>query len=223
MKLAQGFTLAETLITLGIIGVVAILVMKNLQADTSKSEAYTKLLKANSVISNAAAQIREENGGTMEDAAAGVLEMAKLFAEKMNVAKFCNNSSDSANCYINNSDNMYTLNGGYIGDYTPYPYSTYSKIVTHDGIVYIFELIDKSCKSTKYTRNGIGENFGTIMVDTNGIKSPNSFGKDVFSFSINKYNVTPANTSICDPTVTTDKWNGLSCTARALNEGGIKY
>ncbi len=105
------------------------------------------------------------------------------------------------------------------------------KAVTVDGIVYMFALISADCSDSRYMRNGENENCGVIAVDLNGKKSPNTVGKDIFHFLINKYNVSPRGadgsslslTTQCDPAVKTSTLNGAGCAARAIKEGGIFY
>jgi len=58
----EAFTLAEVLITLGIIGVVAALVMPSLIANQKEKETVVKLKKVYSVLSNAYLMAQEEYG-----------------------------------------------------------------------------------------------------------------------------------------------------------------
>jgi len=225
-----AFTLAEVLITLLIIGIVASLIIPGLIADTQKQEDYTRLLKAVSVIQNAANLVRMENGGRMAGVANTSLDFANLFAPKLNYIKFCASTIDSENCYIRNSADMYTLNGGFVGNLSPYPYSVSPKIVTNDGFIYIFVLMSSTCQGDHYIVNGNPQNCGWILVDINGIKPPNTWGKDVFRININDHNAMAAGDAQGnDPTVgcklsgTTDIWNGRYCAGKAIIEKGIKY
>jgi prepilin-type N-terminal cleavage/methylation domain-containing protein len=225
-----GFTLAEVLITLLIIGVVASLVIPSLINDTQRQEDYSKLLKAVSVIQTAGNLIRIENGGRMANVVNNSIDLANLFAEKMHYIKRCDSTASSPNCYMSNLENMYTLNGGLLGNYTPYPYQGHSKIVTGDGIVYIFQVLSASCQDAHYSENGQPRTCGVVFADINGAKTPNTWGKDIFVIFINDYNVVISGnshgnspTSQCDITKTTDTWNGVTCAGRAILEGGIKY
>lgn len=228
-KIKKGFTLAEVLITLLIIGVVSSLVIPSLINNTQRQEDYSKLLKAVSVIQTAGNLIRIENGGRMVNVVNYSVDLANLFAEKMNYIKRCDNTASSPNCYMSNSDNMYNLQGGYIGDYTPYPYQSHSKIVTNDGIVYIFQVLSASCQDTHYYENGQPKTCGVVIVDLNGGKSPNTWGKDIFIILINDFNViVSGNIKGGSPTAGclesgTGIWNGSTCAGRAIQEGGIKY
>ena len=226
MEKRSGFTLSEVLITLGIIGFVAILTITTVLPYIQKKDDYTRLQKALSVISSAVTLARNDNGGDFSGLANNHLDFANLIAPQMQAIKSCTNSTDSPNCYIKNTDNMYTLTGGFIGGITPYPYAGLPKIVTGDGFVYIFEFQDTNCSGSHYTTNGISQNCGDLMVDINGPKPPNAMGKDIFVILVNKYNTTPyvgSDYYNCDKTQTSAIWEGVTCSWRAINEGGIYY
>ena len=65
MKKRFGFTLAEVLITLGIIGVVAAMTMPILYTNIQKKTTVAKLQKAYSEIANAAKLAEDTSGGAM--------------------------------------------------------------------------------------------------------------------------------------------------------------
>jgi len=224
-----AFTLAEVLITLLIIGIVASLVIPALIADTQKQEDYTRLLKAVSVVQNAANLIRVENGGRMAGLTNTHLDMANLFAPKMNYIKFCKDESDSPNCYISNSADIYNLQGNPVADESPYYYRIYPKIVTSDGFIYTFQLLSSTCQATHYIVNGDPKSCAAVFVDVNGVKPPNTWGKDIFIIIINDNNtIVYGNSGGVDPSLhcqlpSTNKWNGDACAGRAIIEGGIKY
>jgi|GEM_PF-343943 len=230
-KKYTAFTLAEVLITLLIIGIVASLIIPGLIADTQKQEDYTRLLKAVSVIQNAANLVRMENGGRMAGVANTNLDLANLFATKMNYIKFCKDQTDSENCYISNSADMYNLRGKILADVSPYPYSGLPKIVTSDGFVYFFQLQSSSCKDNHYVVNGIPQACGVVFIDINGVKPPNTWGKDIFIIQVNDHNViTNGNSGNTDTSSltgcsssNTSIWVGSTCASRAIMENGIKY
>jgi len=62
LKLFKGFTLAEVLITLGIIGVVAALTMPALVANYKKQEAVSKLKKSYTMVAQALKMSELDNG-----------------------------------------------------------------------------------------------------------------------------------------------------------------
>lgn len=218
----QGFTLAEVLITLAIIGVVAAITIPSMLNNSAKKDAYSKLLKAYSNIVNISNTIRSENGGAMANLAGTGPEWVNLFMPYFKVIKYCQNQTDSPNCYLENTDDVYNLQGGILGGLSPYYFYAEPKIVAADGMMYNFELLSSSCSGVNYTRNGVNENCGGVMIDTNGAKPPNTEGKDIFHISINKYNTTVETSAGCDKS-NTGSWNGVGCAKKAIQEGGIYY
>ena len=58
------------------------------------------------------------------------------------------------------------------------------------------------------------------MVDVNGSKGPNTYGQDVFNFTLHENGLKPA--GIDDPNYCLNG-GGEGCAARVLREGAIKY
>ena len=218
----NGFTLSEVLITLGIIGVVAAITIPALMNNAQKKDDFAKLQKAYSTITGISSTIRNNNGGEFTGLAASHPELLNLFKPYMNVIKICQNLAESPNCYLGNTDDVYNLQGGIMGDISPYYFRGEAKLVTADGMMYNFEFLNSNCAGSNYSRNGTPENCGGVMVDINGAKPPNTVGKDIFFIQINKYNTTLPSTWPCDKS-NTNAWNGVNCSQRAIKEGGIFY
>ena len=199
-------------------------------SNIDKRDRYSGLLKAISVLNGASARIRMENGNSMAGLATNSDTFMNLFVTYLKPIKICNTNDYS--CYLESTDTVHELKGG---TYERTEILKYPKIVTNDGFVYIFYLLDSSCNESSYQRNGNGERCGGTYGDINGTKGPNTVGKDIFLISVNKYNVTPH----WDMSVTTNtpktycnenasrasgtSYNGHSCGARAITDGGIKY
>jgi len=218
----KAFTLAEVLITLGIIGVVAAMTIPIVMGNSAKKEAASKLLKAYSVVSSISATLRNENGGDLSGAATDSPTLANLFKPYMSVIKSCQDASDTANCYIASTGDVYNLQGTTLGGLSPYYFNGEAKVVTGDGIMYNFELLSSPCSGGNYTRNGVAENCGGVMVDINGAKLPNTAGKDLFFISVNKFNTTVNVGAGCDK-ASVNTWNGTGCAEKIVREGGINY
>ena len=196
-------------------------------SNIDKRDRYSGLLKGLSVLSEASERIRMENGNSMAGLATDNTTFMNLFKDYLKPIKICNQNDYS--CYLKSTDTVHELKGGtYYDTYT----LKYPKIVTADGFVYIFLLTDSSCQSTLYKRNGQSEYCGSVKVDINGTKEPNTMGKDIFYISINKYNTTPywdmrgTNTpnTLCNPSAASGtSYNGANCGAKAILDGGIKY
>ncbi|MBP7212269.1 type II secretion system protein [bacterium] len=227
----SAFTLAEVLITLGIIGIVASLTIPTLMAKNQKNEAYTALQKALSVISSATAQMREDNGGSMADIATDASGFADALKPYLHVIKSCTDTSD---CYLESTDTIKALTGQTFARSTEM-ISEYPKIVTSDGFVFIMGQVFSQCDAIFYKQNGENQYCTNLYVDTNGKKKPNTVGKDLFSISINKYNTTPyldmhgsfttpesSIAAMCNMS-SPGEWAGAVCAYKAIMDGGIKY
>lgn len=211
-KKQTAFTLAEVLITLLIIGVVASLVIPGIINDAQDAEFKTAWKKAYSSINQAYGQILMDNGGTLVGAAANGTELRGLFQNKMNSLSTCDNST-SCNTY-----SLKKLNS------TSSPYVLDYNLILNDGTVMYIILDSSTCEAPFNYVYGAGE-CGWMMVDVNGSKKPNQWGKDVYGIWIIKnqllpWGADPVNKagggyieSTCDPSD-----SGYGCGAKYLHE-----
>jgi len=96
----NGFTLAEVLITLGIIGIVAAMTIPTLINQTKHAEYVTALKKASSVLSQAHEQIVADNGdfaSALSNATTST-DFANVFVPKLKVAKNCATQAGTTDC-----------------------------------------------------------------------------------------------------------------------------
>jgi len=227
MKNNNGFSLAEVLVTLAVIGVIAALTIPNLLQQTNKEEHATAFKKFYSDISQAVALIEMNNGGTLSYALGNNAdEMMNAFENTLIYTKKC--PTGSSGCWHAGTNTWYTLDGrdGWEDR------GTRPSAITNNGALISFLLSDKSCQTTS-TGWGV-ENFcGWIVVDVNGFKGPNRVGIDIFDIYFTKDNVYPrgfAETGdrasnwdkYCNP-ASNDPFNGTGCGGRILSEGGIYY
>ncbi|MDR1167910.1 MAG: type II secretion system GspH family protein [Heliobacteriaceae bacterium] len=157
----SGFTLAEVLITLGIIGVVASITMPALIANYEKKATLTQLKKTYSMLSQIA-KLAEVDYGSMDEWDTSL--SAKNFAETyfvpyLRTVKTCTAITDG--CWRDNG--YYDLKNSKI---TVTPFS----VVLTDGTVVGFA---KPITNTP-----------VIVVDVNGAKGRNRLGRDVFAFLV---------------------------------------
>lgn len=184
-----AFTLAEVLITLAIIGVVAAMTIPTLMNNAQNKANITGLKKTYSELLQVTELIKID-GENVEDwipdsGAAGDNELANIYAKKMNVVKNCSEAGIT-NCF----GNSYTYLSG-----ANYPYLDNTKaasILLSDGTSMNFSTFGKSGNTT-YGNAGTDASlvYGDIYVDVNGPKKPNTLGKDVFSFFISKKTLIP--------------------------------
>ncbi len=177
----KGFTLAEVLITLAIIGVVAALTIPSVVVNYQKTQVETQLKKIYSVLSNTTnAAIAEEGpltGWDVYDYTATVpgtsMKGSEHFAKTylmpyLKVSKVCGLSTSDVCTYSAKWMNGINLDvfGG----------ASYYKFILNDGtnialIAYNFIYTN----NTKYMR-------AEIFIDLNGSKKPNTVGKDIHEF-----------------------------------------
>ena len=164
-----AFTLAEVLITLGIIGIVAALTIPGLMTAYKKHRIATKLEKAVSTI-NQAIKLSEVENGEMEtwDKSLSKVEFIdKYFRPYIKIMQIC---EKQRSCGYDYSPWKY-LNGTTDGAYnSPFNYGRVP-FISMDGILYTFA----------YNPDVIqADNDKVIIIDINASEKPNIFGQDVF-------------------------------------------
>ena len=215
----RGFTLAEVLITLGIIGVVASMTIPTLIQNHRKAELRTGLNAAYSIISQATAKMAQEENQSLFYAYAGTENSFKPeFMKYFKTIKDCNkidcNSADKYANFANNNTNSayasFLSNGQFVLA------NGMTIFISNGGVA-----DDSQMNSSNY---GI-----FISVDVNGHeKNPNRWGYDLFTFELMKNNtVKPVGAPGGHPNWGDSKYcgkygnftnNGMSCAARALSE-----
>jgi len=173
LKKKAAFTLAEVLITLGIIGIVATMTIPNLIAEQQKRTTVTKLQRAMSVLNQAYRRAYDDVGeATAEEARAmgGEEYFNKYWAPYLKTAHICKTYED---CGFD-SDHPYLLNSGQTAYAYPVDNKSKSRITikTMDGFIYVIELFGGNNSATN----------SYIWVDINGSAKPNKFSKDLFFF-----------------------------------------
>ena len=231
-----GFTLAEVLITLGIIGVVAAMTIPTLIANYQEKQTISRLTKAYATISNAYQMAKIENGelyawgftrnsttGTTDpdtgdyEIADGTVENSNIFWAKLapylKVVKHTDTTKD------NYQFDTYTLDGRRSG------MLTMSTVELADGTTFFGGYIgDYRCSDTAVT-------CGDFAVDINGINTePNTFGKDIFYFDVTKNGIKPQGREerrpfddYCNMTKTSTDFNGYGCAAWILQNKNMDY
>lgn len=214
-----GFTLAEVLITLGIIGVVAAMTIPTLMNKTQNEEMVTGLKKAYSILSQATLSLINENGdysgwAPVDGTNAGVNDFYNLYKPYLSVVKDCGNDTDG--CWAQ-SKNLAGANTG-----NSYGFGTQTKnFVLSDGMNVSIDIY-----SPIVSLNGVNTNSSLSIVqfavDVNGNKKPNTLGKDVYLFVLTQYGLFPAGKDNNSSGCSTGSLGG-NCAARVLNEGAINY
>lgn len=180
-KKYEAFTLAEILVVLGIIGFVAAITLPMLFGSIQKKQTVAKLQKAISEISQAYKLSIDQNGGGSNEEFfnMGAKEYFKKFWQPyLKVSTFCN---DYKQCGYTSNRPYYIMNGVFLGS-DLIAGSSRIAFITMDG--FIFNIRTSEWDTVDNT--GFTKTAGTFIVDINGSKGPNKFGKDVFVLTRNE-------------------------------------
>ena len=211
-----AFTLAEVLITLGIIGVVAAMTMPSLIQNYQEKATVTKLKKCYSLVSQAYVSILNDEGGSDTLQAGDDLEMMEKFGKYLKYQKTCGRNKG---CFPNVTYKSVTGNGySKWEDDTTYR----SRAILTDGTLIMFN------------KNVITENenyiYAQIYVDINGFKGPNQLGRDFFYFYINPEKIVPAGAKALEEKNEDQKFtknciqqNGYACAAWVIYNENMDY
>lgn len=214
----KAFTLAEVLITLGVIGIVAALTMPNIISNHQKMITVNQLKSA-----------------------------YQFFSEVIQQAKFDYNG-DGGEIYLTEEElQEVTENSALISKAYFEPYITGVKRYTGKNHIYIYNL-DKSSIYSQYMAyphyqapwcvpkgycywiRRHGGNYTTLYIDLNGIKGPNTIGKDFFVFDLSGTYVPGKgifsiglpkpkyDDSLCSKTSTSSN-NGKGCAGKIMRDG----
>ena len=184
----KGYTLAEVLITLGVIGVVAAVTLPTLIQNHQKQQTVSKLKKAYTVLSQAYKMSTIDNGDfenwDLENYTNSNDFVEKFFKPYLKTIKTCNTPNEcnyTKNIYGRKCGSSYCSVWGCLeGKCVSKWYKNgITSLVLSDGTYIFFETIDSY-------GNPVTTSYRSVYIDTNGPKGPNTYGKDFFSFEINK-------------------------------------
>lgn len=217
-KCFAAFTLAETLIVMGIIGVVAALTIPNLNSSTADKEKVTKVMKAYSDISDAIGRAEAVYGPVNDwvQLASNDVDMFNRMGERitefMKISKTCGTNKNQG-CI---GKKIYDKTSNYVpifsliaGDSADLGY----KVILADGMSLSISAV-----------YGTGD--WLFLFDIDGPnKGPSMLGKDIFSFTIVR-NSSPTELRPDLKSTTTSLNNcfqsGL-CTEWVVNNGNLDY
>ena len=212
----SGFTLAEVLITLVIIGVIAAITVPTMMNNKRNEELRAGLLKAQSTLAGALEMYYAKNGvrllpqdcytrGSLKDKLMPYISTIKDCDLYNCITKQANNNRESD--VYRNFNNTAGARTTYFDD---------GQFIMNDGMMVLIE-------------NPEGSDSIFISVDVNGYKKkPNKSGHDLFMFQLNNkghfkpmgvqgtYYYSETN-NYCSPT-STGTSNGFGCTAKALSD-----
>jgi prepilin-type N-terminal cleavage/methylation domain-containing protein len=209
---SKAFTLAEVLIALVVIGIVAAITVPTL-IQRYQDQAIKSALKKNyAVLKSALDKYQIENGERVLPSDYGNHKLKPALIKYFNVSKDCN----AQDCYSAANVSLYK---NYIGSSTRSTYFDDGQFILNDGSLIFFE--NDSLSSTNASKRLY------ISVDVNGYeKKPNRLGKDLFMFQLmDNGDLLPMGAKgtdyrdnlYCSNTLT-NYMNGAGCTAKILKE-----
>ena len=190
----KAFTLAEVLLTLMVIGVIALVTLPTLFANYDEQERISRAKKGYATLANAMTMVKAWGGDYIfdvkNDSDENMREWYEEFLEpNLQIMKTCYNK---AGCW--NEDNNRNMNGTNVY-YNKKGVGIGANIITavlNDGTfinidAYSSGSIWKYFGVDLYTKNGL-----VVFYDINGAKKPNMVGKDIFVTVFTEDGLVPA-------------------------------
>lgn len=221
----KAFTLAEVLITLGIIGVVAALTIPTLVNNYRKKQFETGLKKEYSVLLQALDMYKQDNETPLkkEDTEQSHGEFKNKIKPYLKILVDC--GDEQAGKY----EAKCVQNGYYTQD-KKYTYKTYSGNIANEDLFDDGQIILNDGSHLLFENVG---NRGAVFVsiDVNGYnKLPNKWGEDVFTFQLmNDGKLLPMGAegtiyadenTFCSKT-SSNRFNGIACANRAIYDSSF--
>ena len=215
VKKQKSFTLAEAIITLAILGVIAALTIPGLTISMQKSEHVSGMIKSYATLANAikkmnfANDIAEYKKFWTEDDV-----FWKEFSKQLNIMQICNNNESG--CFT--KENIKTLKGSDYGSQNGKNYT----LRTADG--YCYQYTPGMVEASKFgiQENDAQKSVGLFLVDVNGDGNPNKLGRDLYFYIyVEDKGIIPAGYN--SSTDCTTSGDGYTCAGRILKEGKVKY
>ena len=175
VKFVKGFTLAEVLVTIGIIGIVAAMTLPTVITNYQKKQTVIQLKKVYSILNQA-------------------IELSETANENVKYWNFEQSSADFFNMYLRPYIN--TINSTTRGKTSSIKYTRPNKKPASGITTFNYsntEIVSLEDGTTFYLPKTSTQNqYKSINVDINGYKKPNRIGRDYFCFSILKdYGLVP--------------------------------
>lgn len=207
-----GFSLAEVLITIGIIGIISVMTIPILLVNKAKEETVSQLKKEYTSLAQAVRTSELENGdcgdwnkGTTQSEANVKSGFETYWSPYLNIIKYCNTYTE---CGYKNGVFNYLNKSGFAG---------ITDVTTRTCVL----LADGSVVMVLAFASGIPTQI--IFIDINGAKNPNTYGKDVFEFVLDtKKGFMPYGHNLDYDSVKTNCSSdavGNYCAARIMKDG----
>ena len=213
-----GFTLAETLLILVIVGVISIMVLPTIQSMSEKREFVNRARKGYSVLQQTTYRIAAELGYPVGDFDfIGRQDFFPIFLRQIKKIKICTEANQG--CF--HSGHSTALDSS-----TAENYDHAETVVSDDGIAYGWELAITNptvCSNKGFYPEDIANCKGIFIVDVNGNGAPNRHGRDIFFFgAIDGKGIVPAGSGNKSADCNVGN-KGFTCAAKVLRDSRMAY
>jgi type II secretory pathway pseudopilin PulG len=233
-----AFTLAEVLITIGIIGVVSALTIPSLMQKYTEFVTVRKVKEAYAILSQAYSRAFEEYNGNFDDYRNWGCTVSRSSCVLITLGKYMNVVDSRTGNEEYQTKQIYSLKGELLGTYSLY------SVTLANGFVFSVNATSLNTKNNLYPsyRDWSNDNVAEVektrydvYVDINGDEPPNAFGKDIFPFKLHEKTVAGAGnrtepyyffSRMCNLR-NASTWdggkNGYDCTGWILEKGNMDY
>lgn len=235
LKNLTAFTLAETLIVMGVIGVVATLTIPSLTNSTNNKDVVAKVRKAHSNLEDAFGRMIAEYGEMSEwSETLSSNNIGDRIITSMKLTKNCK-AQTTGSCFSANS-NIYSSNGTTTQNVASNA-SVYKAIIASGMSVGLW--VDNATCTKDVTNNNtmapqdLKQVCGVALVDIDGPgKGKHKHGTDLFQFYLTRHGFYPVgfdgdNTikfiDNCSKTGSDVTKDSQACTAWVVNNGNLDY
>lgn len=217
----SAFTLAEVLITLGIIGIVATMVIPGLIGDYKKSQYVSALKKTYAVLNEAIIKYETDNSCIGDLSKCGDFYNTNAATKWNAIIPYLKLAQD---CGIENGcfpDTQYKYLVS-IDGISPYNYST-DPLCAKGSLVNgtLIGISGDAASGSTYSGTGEGPiDYTRFFIDVNGINAPNQWGRDLFILMLTPTKLLGWSTQGCTPEGSNFRSrSGGGCAARIMREG----
>lgn len=173
----KGFTLAEILVTLVIIGIVASITIPNMLQNIQDATLKESWKKTFSDFSQATSLLARDKAGDLTGVFTHYNTAKEAYLPYLNNVKNCDAFADGCT-YSTYS----TLSGATLNKCS---FAGCAQIVLNSGVILNFDIYWSGCTGNYSPISGEGACLD-VKIDVNGIKPPNKVGKDIFAVQVLK-------------------------------------
>lgn len=234
LKKTIAFTLAETLIVMGVIGIVATLTIPSLTNSTNNKDVVAKVRKAHSNLEDAFGRMIAQYGEMTEwSETLSTNSFGNRMVSSMKLTKNCK-ATATGNCFAA-STNIYSSAGTSAANV--HTNTSVYKAILASGMSVAFLVDNVSCQKDVTTNNTMAPSdlkqvCGVALVDIDSTKGKHKHGTDLFEFYLTRHGFYPVgfdgdttmkyaeNCTKVGSNVTAD---AQGCTAWVVNNGNLDY